>query len=398
MVRVHQGALLKPCRHTSCGKAFFVVVQRMASVLPWCYRLERLSLRTLAALLVVLALPLPAQADTFVYISLAKEKKIAVYQLDPASGKFTHVADAPCEGEPAALVTNPAKTALFASLRPEGKLSAFRIEPATGKLTLVNTIDAGPDPAHLSTDKEGRFLLAAYYVAAKATVHAIEADGALREKPMQSVPTAEKAHSIVLDPANRFAFVPHTGPNTIFQFAFDKTTGKLNPGTPSKLATPANTGPRHIVFHPRLDIAYVDNEQGGSVTAYQFDKAAGTLAPLQTVSTLPAGFRDTNACAEIKIHSSGKWLYVSNRGHDSIARFRLDQDTGHLTLLGNTPTEKTPRSFDLDLQGRFLLAAGESSGKLAVYHVDADSGDLKSAATYTVGTTPWWVLVVRTAH
>jgi 6-phosphogluconolactonase len=355
-------------------------------------------MRTLTLLLIALALAAPARADTFVYISLAKEKKIAVHQLDPTSGKLTHVADATCEGEPAALVVNPPRTALFASLRPEGKLSAFRIDQATGKLTHLNTIDAGADPAHLSTDTYGRFLLAAYYVAAKATVHAIEKDGTLREKPVESVFTAEKAHCIMLDPTNRFVFVPHTGPNAIFQFAFDKTTGKLSPGKPSKLATPAKTGPRHIVFHPRMDVAYVDNEQGGSVTAYKFDKSAGILAPLQTVSTLPTDFRDTNACAEIKIHPNGKWVFVSNRGHDSIARFSVDDVTGRLTMLGITPTEKTPRSFDLDFPGRFLLAAGESSGKLAVYQVDVDSGDLKPAATYTVGATPWWVLVVRTVR
>jgi len=355
-------------------------------------------MRTLTLLLVALALAAPARADTFVYSSLAKEKKIAVYQLDSTSGKLTHVADAPCEGEPAALVVNPARTALFASLRPEEKLSAFRIDQATGKLTHLNTIDAGADPAHLSTDFFGRFLLAAYYVDAKATVHAIEKNGALVEKPAASVATTEKAHCIMLDPTNRFAFVPHTGPNAIFQFAFDKTTGKLSSGKPPRVDTPANTGPRHIVFHSRMDVAYVDNEQGGSVTTYQFDKAVGTLKPLQTVSTLPAGFRDTNACAEIKIHPNGKWVYVSNRGHDSIARLSVDDVTGRLTKLGNTPTEKTPRSFDLDFPGRFLLAAGESSGKLAVYKVDADSGDLKLAETYAVGDTPWWVLVVRTAR
>jgi 6-phosphogluconolactonase len=353
---------------------------------------------TTSAFLIALALAAPAETHTFAHVSLAKEKKIAVYELDTTSGKLTHIADTPCEGEPAALVANPTRTALFVSLRPEGKLSAFRIDQATGKLTHLNTIDAGPDPAHLSTDRYGRYLLAAYYVAAKVTVHAIEKDGSLHEKPVQSVPTAEKAHAIVLDPTNRFAFVPHTGPNAIFQFTFDSATGKLSPGKSPRLDTPANTGPRHIAFHQRLDAAYVANEQGGSVTAYKFDKGAGTLAPLQTVSTLPANFRDTNACAEIKIHPNGKWLYVSNRGNDSIARFGLDDVTGRLSLLGNTPTEKTPRSFDLDFAGRFLLAAGESSGKLAVYQVDADSGDLKPAATYTVGTTPWWVLVVRTAR
>ena len=130
-----------------------------------------------ASILVVLAAS-PGRAGTFVYVSLAADKKIAVYSLDPKDGKLTFVEKAACEGEPAALIADPTRTFLFASLRAEGKLSAFRIDPATGKLTAVNTVEAGPDPAHISTSKDGRFLLAAYYVAAKVTVHAIGKDGA----------------------------------------------------------------------------------------------------------------------------------------------------------------------------------------------------------------------------
>src|SRR4029453_1243152 len=136
-------------------------------------------MRMLTALLLVLMAG-AIRAETFAYVSLAKEKKIAVYKVEAATGALTHVADAACEGEPAALVANPSKSTLFASLRPEGKLMAFRIDPRDGTLKHLNTIDAGIDPAHLSTDKEGRFLLAAYYVAAKATVHAIEESGELR--------------------------------------------------------------------------------------------------------------------------------------------------------------------------------------------------------------------------
>src|SRR5215212_5392468 len=117
----------------------------------------------------------------------------------------------------------------------------------------------------------------------------------------QSIDTAPKAHAILLDPSNRFAFVPHTGPNAIYQFGFDVKRGELKPSTVAKLMTPDNTGPRHIVFHPKKDIAYVDNEQGGSVTAYQFKSDSGTLQPFQTISTLPANYKGTNACAEIKI-------------------------------------------------------------------------------------------------
>ena len=351
-------------------------------------------MRTLIALFLVLGCWIVSRAETFVYVSLAKDRKIAVYQVGATNGALTNVADAACEGEPGALVANPARTLLFASLRPEGKLVAFRIDSQTGTLEHVNTVDAGPDPARLSTDKAGRFLLAAYYVAGKVTVHAIEKDGSLGVQPIQSLPTAEKAHAIVLDPANRFAFVPHTGPNAIFQFAFNAATGELSPASPAKLATPANTGPRHMVFHPRLDIAYIDNEQGGSVTAYRLNKTSGSLHALKTVPTLPSDFGQRNACAEIKIHPTGRYLFVSNRGHDSIARFQVDERSGELTTLGHTPTEKTPRSFDLDPAGKFLYVCGEATDKLVTYRLDQETGGLTPTATYSVGKTPWWVSIV----
>lgn len=351
-------------------------------------------MQMLAALLLVLIAGV-CRAETFAYVSLAKDKKIAVYEVEAATGALIHVADVACGGEPAALVANPARTTLFASLRPEGKLMSFRIDPRAGTLTHLNTIDAGIDPAHLSTDKEGRFLLAAYYVAAKVTIHAIEESGSLRPQPVESVPTAEKAHAILLDCDNQFAFVPHTGPNAIYQFAFDAKTGKLTPGNPARLATPANTGPRHIVFHPSLGVAYVSNEQGGSVTAYRFDKTSGSLAAEQTVSTLPSGFSERNACAEIKIHATGKFLYVSNRGHDSIARFQIDGGTGKLTAQGQTATEKTPRSFDLDPSGNLLYVCGEATNRIAAYRVDQGSGGLSTLATTAVGNMPWWIAIVE---
>jgi 6-phosphogluconolactonase len=330
-------------------------------------------------------------------VSLAKDKKISVYRVDTTTGALTHLADTACEGEPGALIANPARTSLFASLRPEGKIVAFRIT-RTGALEHVNTVEAGPDPAHLSTDNEGRYLLAAYYVAGKVTVHAIEKDGSLRVRPVQSVPTAEKAHAIVLDPANRFAIVPHTGPNAIFQFAFNAATGELTPASPAKLSTAASTGPRHMVFHPRLDIAYIDNEQGGSVTAYRLDKTSGSLDARETVSTLPSDFGQRNACAEIKIHHTGRFLYVSNRGHDSIARFRVDEQSGKLTPLGHTPTEKTPLSFDLDPAGKFLYVCGEATDKIVAYRLDQATGGLTPTATYSVGKTPWWISIVNVSR
>jgi 6-phosphogluconolactonase len=353
-------------------------------------------MKTVLACLLLLMLAGKARAETFVYVSVAADKKIAVYQMDRKDGTLTHRADTTVEaGEPGALVVDPRQRFLFAAIRSTGKLAAFGIDTKTGKLTHLNTVEAGPDPAHISTDREGQFLLCAYYVAAKVTVHAIGKDGSLSATPLQSLATADKAHAIVLDPGNRFAFVPHTGPNSIYQFTFNAQTGELKPAAVAKLMTPANTGPRHMVFHPSRDIAYVDNEQGGSVTAYHLDTRAGTLQPFQTISTLPADFKGKSACAEIRIHPSGKFLYTSNRGHDSIACFTVDAKDGKLTANGQAPTEKTPRSFDLDPDGGFLYAAGESSGKLAAYRVHADTGMPERFASYEVGRMPWWVMVVR---
>jgi 6-phosphogluconolactonase len=335
-----------------------------------------------------------ACADTCVYVSVAGDKKIAVYKKDADSGKLTHLADTATDGEPGALTVDPRRQFLFASLRSAGKLASFRIDPRTGKLTHLGTVPAGADPAHISTDRAGRFLLCAYYVAGQVTVHAIAKDGRLGAKPQQTVKTAEKAHAAVLDPTNDFAFAPHTGPNAIFQFKFQAAAGTLTPAAAPVLKTPPNTGPRHLVFHPTLDVAYVSNEQGGSATAYELDRKAGTLRPLQTLSTLPAGFKGENACAEVRIHPRGKFLYVSSRGHNSIACFRVWADGG-LTGPALAATEPVPRSFDLDPDGHFLYAAGESSGKLAAYTIDSTTGELRRFTTYDVGRQPWWVKAVR---
>ena len=350
--------------------------------------------RTLSLVLLVVLGEL-ARGETFVYISVAAEKRIAVYQLDSATGKLTHTSDCQvADGEPGALTVDPEKRFLLAAIRSTGKLASFRLDNATGKLTHINTVTVGPDPAHISTDRTSRYLLTAYYVDAKVTVHAIGKDGELSEKPIQSIPTADKAHAIVADPSNRFVFVPHTGPNAIFQFAFDAKNGQLSANKPAKIMTPKNTGPRHLAFHPFKPIAYVDNEQGSGITSYAFDEKTGTLNPLQTLSTLPGDFKGTNACAEIKLHPTGRFAYVSNRGHDSIAAFALASH-GKLSALGQFPTEKTPRSFDIDPSGKYLFAAGESSGKLVGYRIDAKSGELTRFATHDVGKMPWWVMAVE---
>jgi 6-phosphogluconolactonase len=335
-----------------------------------------------------------ADAETRLYLSVAGEKHIAIYDQDAATGELRHQADVPTTGEPGALCVDPARRRLFAALRSTGQLAAFRIDPATGGLTHLNTVEAGADPAQISTDRTGQYLLTAYYVAAKATVHAIDDDGTLSAEPLQTVPTADKAHAIMTDRSNRFAFVPHTGPNVIFQFRFDPAKGELTANDPPRLETPPDRGPRHVTFHPTLDVTYIDDEQGSSVTAYAIARPAGTLSPLATAPTIPADFAEVNSTAELRIHPTGRFLYVANRGHDSIACFTLN-DAGLPTPIGQARTEQTPRSFDLSPDGAFLYAAGESSGKLAGYRVHPDDGTLRRMATCDVGKQPWWVMAVE---
>jgi 6-phosphogluconolactonase len=155
-------------------------------------------------------------------------------------------------------------------------------------------------------------------------------------------------------------------------------------------------GPRHLAFHPTKNLAFTSDESGSSISAYQVDPKAG-LKPLQTLSTLPTDFAGENSTAEVKVHPSGKYAWVSNRGHDSLAGFSIN-DQGKLTAIGQTPTEKTPRSFDIDSSGRFVFGAGEGSGKLAFFACDRETGKLTRLETYDVGKSLTWVLVVDAAN
>ena len=336
-----------------------------------------------------------ANAKSFVYISVAGENRIAIYEMNESNGELKLQGSTEVSGRPGALAVAPNHKFLFASIRSVGNLASFRLDAESGSLSRVNEVAAGADPAYVATDATGRFLLSAYYQAGKVAVHTIDEQGVISSQAKQEVVTDEKAHAIITDRSNRFAFVPHTGPNVIFQFLFDAKTGRATADEFAKVQRPANTGPRHIWFHPTRDFAYVSDEQGSSMTVYRFDRTSGQLSPLQTVSTLPEDFDRNNSTADIEVHPGGRFVYVANRGHDSIAKFKIDSESGAVAALGQTPTEQTPRSFNIDPSGRFLIAAGQSSGKLATYRIDAKSGDLSRLATYEIGEQPWWVLIVR---
>ncbi len=329
------------------------------------------------------------------YISLSAENTIACFRLEPGTGRLTFTGVSPIQGGPAALAVGPDRSVLYAGLRSNPGIAAFRIEPGTGALVLLGTVPLESDPCFLAADRTGQFLLSSYYQAGRVAVHPIEQDGRVGASPVEGFHTAQNAHCIQTDPSNRFAFVPHTGPNAIWQFCFDERTGKLTPNSAPRVSPPEGTEPRHFCFHPQKDIAYVVNEKGSSVTVYGFSAGSGTLSELQTISTLPGDFAGANACAQIRITPSGGSLYASNRGHDSIACFAVHESSGKLRSLGQVATEKHPRAFNLDPDGRFLYAAGRDSGKLAAYRVDESSGRLEGGEITTVGKQPMWVLGLR---
>ena len=332
----------------------------------------------------------------YVFVVVSAQQHIAVFQMDPATGKLTLREHVPTDLGLSVLCTDPRQRFLYAGFRQEAESSigTFQIDPATGGLTPIGRVELAADPCYLATDKTGRYLLSAYYSAGLVAVSPIGPDGVAGGPPVEWRETTRCAHYAQTDRSNRFAFVPHVQQaNCIFQYHFDQETGRLTPNQVAKVAGGPGQGPRHLAFHPSLDIVYADNEQESSVTAYQLDSRLGTLRPVQTVSTLPPDFEGENSNAQVRIHPSGRFLYASNRGHDSIACFALDPTTGALSSLGQQPSEGVPRAFNLDRQGRFLFAAGQATGRLTSYRIEPD-GTLAPLEVYEVGT-PQWVIALQ---
>ena len=330
-----------------------------------------------------------------VYVSNAGSEFFSHFLMDADTGKLEPQDNIELTGTPGAATTNAAGTLLFVSLRSQQRFGSYAIDRRSGKLTQIGSVPLEEGSPYVKTDNTDRFLLASYYGSGHVSVHAIAADGSLSEKPLQWIETSVHAHSIQTDRSNRFAFVPHTNPtNAIYQFRFDETTGELTPNDPPRVQPDTPEGPRHFAFHPGKDILYSVNENGSTVSAHHFDPQKGTLESFQVISTLPEGVDEDNTTAEIRVTQDGKHLYASNRGHDSLALFDVADD-GPLTAKGHFATEATPRFFALDPTGKFVYSAGQGSGRLASYRIDADSGALEPLKVYEVGKSPLWILFVE---
>jgi 6-phosphogluconolactonase len=331
-----------------------------------------------------------------VYISNAASDFFSHFLMDEESGALIPQPNIELEGAPGAVATSADGTRMFVALRSAKQLSSFSVDQSSGALSKIGAAMQDEGPPYLYIDNSGSYLLSSYYGGGRIEVHLIHPDGTLSPQPIQTLATDGHAHSIQTDRSNRFAFVPHTNPaNAIFQFRFDEKTGALTPNDPPKIEPATPEGPRHFVFHPHEDLFYSINENGSTVSAHHFDPQAGTLSSFQVISTLPEGFNaDDNTTAEIKITPDGKFLYGSNRGHDSLALFAIADD-GTLTAQGHSPTEETPRFFELDPSARFLYSVGQASGGLTSYRIDAATGALEKIDEHKVGDSPLWITFIK---
>jgi 6-phosphogluconolactonase len=343
------------------------------------------------------------------YVGLQDDDKIAAFAIDADTGQLTRRADVPAPGGPSVLAISPDRRTLYLGLRTQPEIASYRIDHGTGGLTRLGSVAQAHAPTFLAPDRTGRYLLCAYYQGGGAAVYHVAADGHVGAASHDWLATDTGAHAIATDPSNRYAFVPHIarvqdnvleppknipGPNMIMQFRFDAQSGQLAANSPARVEQAELTGPRHYCFHPSLDLVYFSNEQGCSVTAYRLDPASGTLAAVQTISTLPPGVTLRNTCSQIHLTADGRFLYVGNRGHNSIAGFAVD-GTGQLTSVGHVPTEAVPSAFCVDPAGNFIFAAGTASGRLASYRIAGATGALTPLATSDVGQRPAAVVAAR---
>ncbi|MCL6545862.1 MAG: lactonase family protein [Bryobacteraceae bacterium] len=332
-------------------------------------------------------------------------KGIYVSRFNPADGKLS-------EPELAAELTNPSWVALHPKRRAlyavaetsnyqgqkTGAVAAFASDPVTGKLTKLNELPShGTSPCHVTVDRSGRCAVVANYGTGSVACYPLKSDGSLGEAsaviqhtgsgPNPSRQQGPHAHQAVVSLDNRFVLIPDLGLDKVMIYRLDPAKGTLTPNDPPFASTPPGAGPRHMAFHPKGRYAYVICELTSVITAYSYDASRGAFTQLTAVSTLPPDFSGRNSTAEIEVHPNGRFLYGSNRGHDSIAVFSIDASTGTLSLVEHVSTQgKTPRNFKIDPSGNFLLAANQDTDNVLVFRIDPSTGRLSpTGQTVQVG-------------
>ncbi len=335
----------------------------------------------------------------------AKSKGIYVSRFDPATGRLSAPELAAATRNPSFLALHPNGDFLYAvgevdnaNGKPGGTVSAFSLDRGTGKLTLLNQqASGGSGPCHLSVDVTGKCLLVANYGSGSIAALPIHADGSLGEAATVIQHTGHgvnpqrqagpHAHFICPSPDNRFALNCDLGLDQVLIYRLEPDAATLTPNDPSFASVAPGAGPRHLTFSPDRKFVYVINEMGSTISAFSYNPANAAMTEVQTLSTLPKDFSTNNTCAEIALHPSGKFLYGSNRGHDSIAVFAVNTKSGRLTFVEHQPTQgRTPRHIAIDPTGRWLLAENQASDSVIVFALDLDTGKLKpTGQSLTVG-------------
>lgn len=287
-----------------------------------------------------------------------------------------------------------------------GAVSAFTMDADTGRLGFLNRkATRGTDPCHLTVDRTGKYVLVANFMSGSVCVLPIQEDGSLGDASDfvqhegSSVDPARQAgphaHAAVQDEAGRYVFVPELGLDRVMIYQLDTSSGKLTPNEVPWAEVTPGAGPRQIVFHPGGGYAYVINELDSTMTAFRYDGDRGSLQEIQTVSTLPEGFTGSSTCAEVQIAPSGRFLYGSNRGHDSIAIYAIDEADGTLTCIGHEGTRgRTPRHFAVSPNGELLLAANQDTDNIVSFRIDSASGTLTATGHSVSVPTPVCVKIL----
>jgi 6-phosphogluconolactonase len=368
-----------------------------------------------ALLLPFLSLAANAGDSYFVYFgtyTASVSKGIYAARFDPASGKVEMLGAVAEAANPSFLAIRPDHRFLYAvNWRPSGAepgnmVSAFSIDARTAKLSFLNKVPSkGEQPTHLALDSTGKMLVVANYASGTAAAFPLADDGRIGEAiwvdqhsgpPVEAHGGVPHAHDVLFSPDNRLVFIAELGLDRVYSYRFDAARRAISPYDPPFTATSTGSGPRHLALHPNGKFLYANNETNSTVTV--FEREGGALKEVQTISTLPPDFKGRNSTAEIQIDRVGKFLYVSNRGHDSIAVFAVESAGSRITPVEYVSTQgKTPRNFSLDPTGAYLFAANENTSTVVLFRVDHGTGRLKPSGTVLDVPSPSCVIFLKTS-
>jgi 6-phosphogluconolactonase len=336
-----------------------------------------------------------AASATWVYVSNADSQDISVMQLDRAAGQLKPVATVTVGGVAMPMVVSKDKKFLYVASRSQPfRVLTFAIDGSTGGLKKMGEAALADSMANIDLDASGKWLFAASYGGNKITVNSIGSDG-LVGAVQQLIRTAPNAHAIHADASGRYVFATSLGGDNLSSWKFDAATGTLSANDPPLVnVAPAKTGPRHFVWDKAQKYVYLLNELDGGVDVFAYDAAKGAMRHLQRSTVVPPGFTGKVWAADLQIAPDGKHLYGSERTTSTLTTFKVDAATGQLQVVGQTPTEKTPRGFALDSTGRFLVAAGQDSHAVSLHVIDSVTGMPGAGKSQPAGKNPNWVEIV----